>query len=66
MSAAWAESAADELAGDRNADDELPVWSNEIDARWDGMTRDEAWAVWFAEHPEVLASWGHQNGRWPR
>lgn len=31
----------------------------------DGMTREEAWADYFAKHPEVLASWAHQNGYWP-
>lgn len=29
------------------------------------MTRDQAWAIYFANHPEVLASYGHQNGYWP-
>lgn len=24
-----------------------------------------AWESYFAEHPEVLASWAHQNGYWP-
>lgn len=27
--------------------------------------RQAAWQVYFGNHPEVLASWGHQNGRWP-
>lgn len=26
---------------------------------------DRIWAEWFAAHPEVLASWSHQNGRLP-
>jgi hypothetical protein len=26
---------------------------------------DAIWAAWFAEHPEVLASWRHQNGYLP-
>lgn len=29
-------------------------------------TFEEAWARHFAEHPEVLASWRHQNGYWPQ
>lgn len=24
-----------------------------------------AWAEYFEEHPEVQASWNHQNGYWP-
>lgn len=28
-------------------------------------TFEEAWELFFANHPEVLASWGHQNGRMP-
>jgi hypothetical protein len=28
-------------------------------------TREEAWDKYFAANPEVLACWGHQNGRWP-
>lgn len=27
--------------------------------------RQAAWDEYFAEHPEVLASWSHQNGYWP-
>ncbi|MGW1436812.1 hypothetical protein ACWD7M_16375 [Streptomyces griseus] len=30
-----------------------------------GETFEEAWARYFAQHPHVLASWNHQNGRWP-
>lgn len=26
---------------------------------------NDAWAEYFAKHPEILASWGHQNDRWP-
>lgn len=26
---------------------------------------DSAWAEYFAAHPEILASWNHQNGYWP-
>jgi hypothetical protein len=26
---------------------------------------NDAWAEYFAAHPEVLASWSHQNGRMP-
>ncbi|QDN94977.1 hypothetical protein FNV58_01195 (plasmid) [Streptomyces sp. RLB1-9] len=26
---------------------------------------NDAWAEYFAAHPEVLASWAHQNDRWP-
>jgi hypothetical protein len=26
---------------------------------------DAIWAAWFEEHPEVLASWRHQNGYLP-
>lgn len=29
------------------------------------MTRKEAWEQYFAAHPEVQASWRHQNGYWP-
>jgi hypothetical protein len=29
------------------------------------LTKEEAWELYFAEHPEILASWAHQNGRWP-
>jgi hypothetical protein len=29
------------------------------------MTFDEIWAAWFAEHPNTLASWRHQNGYLP-
>lgn len=35
------------------------------DDRYAGMTRDEAWADYFHRNPDVLANWGHQNGRWP-
>jgi hypothetical protein len=28
-------------------------------------TLEEAWDKYFAAHPEVLANWGHQRGRWP-
>jgi len=27
--------------------------------------RQEAWDAYFQQRPHVLASWGHQNGRWP-
>lgn len=30
-----------------------------------GETFEEAWARWFKDHPEVRASWSHQNGYWP-
>ena len=26
---------------------------------------EEAWARYFTNHSEVLASWGHQNGHMP-
>lgn len=26
---------------------------------------ERAWADYFRAHPEVVASWGHQNDRWP-
>lgn len=26
---------------------------------------EEAWKRYFVNHPEVVASWGHQNGRMP-
>lgn len=26
---------------------------------------DETWSAWFEAHPEVLASWRHQNGYLP-
>jgi len=26
---------------------------------------EKAWARYLANHPEVAASWGKQNGRWP-
>ncbi|MGA5598359.1 hypothetical protein ACPCSE_29415 [Streptomyces cellulosae] len=26
---------------------------------------NDAWAEYFVAHPEVLASWNHQNGYWP-
>jgi hypothetical protein len=29
-----------------------------------GQTWQQAWDLYFVNHPEVLASWGHQNGRW--
>jgi hypothetical protein len=29
------------------------------------MTFDEIWEQWFAEHPDTLASWRHQNGYLP-
>ena len=28
-----------------------------------GQTRQQAWDMYFTNHPTVLASWGHQNGR---
>lgn len=31
----------------------------------DGLNRDQAWSRFFRNHPNILASWGHQNGRWP-
>lgn len=31
----------------------------------DEASRQAAWAEYFAAHPEVLASWAHQNGYWP-
>lgn len=31
-----------------------------------GRSRTEAWARYRANHPEVLAAWGQQNGRWPK
>lgn len=30
-----------------------------------GNPRDEAWARYYRAHPEVVASWGEQNGRQP-
>jgi hypothetical protein len=30
-----------------------------------GRTRDQAWQDYYANHPEVRASWAQQNGRWP-
>jgi hypothetical protein len=27
--------------------------------------RQAAWQRYFAAHPEVQASWAHQNGYWP-
>lgn len=35
------------------------------DGRYDGMTKEEAWEDYHRRHPEVLASWGEQNGRMP-
>lgn len=29
------------------------------------LGRAQAWAWYFDRHPEVVANWGHQNGRWP-
>jgi hypothetical protein len=29
------------------------------------MARERAWAAYHRNHPEVVASWGEQNGRWP-
>lgn len=29
------------------------------------VTREEAWAAYFAEHPEIRASWRHQHSYWP-
>jgi hypothetical protein len=26
---------------------------------------NDAWAEWFADNPQVLADWGHQNGYMP-
>lgn len=37
--------------------------ASDVDAS--GMTREAAWARYRTNHPEVLASWGEQNGRWP-
>lgn len=34
--------------------------SDELEAQ-----RQAAWAEYFAAHPDVLASWAHQNGYWP-
>jgi hypothetical protein len=25
----------------------------------------DAWAEYFDQHPDIAASWSHQNGRWP-
>jgi hypothetical protein len=30
-----------------------------------GERFNDAWAEYFVAHPEVLASWNHQNGYWP-
>lgn len=30
-----------------------------------GLTWTQAWALFFANHPEVVATWGYSNGRWP-
>lgn len=32
---------------------------------YEGMTFEEAWADYFERHPDTLAVWGQQNGRWP-
>lgn len=29
------------------------------------LGRAEAWAWYFGRNPQVVAVWGHQNGRWP-
>lgn len=29
------------------------------------LTRAQAWAWYFERNPNIAASWGHQNGRWP-
>lgn len=33
---------------------------------YEGMSREEAWADYHERHPEVIASWGERNGRWPK
>ncbi|MCX4799602.1 hypothetical protein OG497_37745 [Streptomyces sp. NBC_01242] len=30
-----------------------------------GETFEEAWERYFDAHPEILASWRHQNAYWP-
>ena len=38
-----------------------PKGTNEYDE-----TFEQAWARYRANHPDVAASWGQQNGRWPK
>ncbi|TDC02643.1 hypothetical protein E1091_00130 [Micromonospora fluostatini] len=34
-------------------------------ARAGEPAKRKAWVRYFANHPEVVASWGEQNDRWP-
>lgn len=47
----------------RRRDGHNTVCSHRVDR---GSERfNDAWAEYFAEHPEIAASWNHQNGYWP-
>lgn len=42
----------------------IPASGVEIDEY--GRERDEAWMAYHDNHPEVIASWGELENRWPR
>lgn len=37
-----------------------PQPESTADDKW-----QQAWSFYFEQYPHVLASWRHQNGRWP-